>query len=63
MEDGTTVSDNFIAIEQLIVDETSKSGITVTTASAVPIPATMWLFGAEFLAMTHHARKTLTAQS
>ncbi|MEE9425671.1 MAG: hypothetical protein V3V18_11965 [Methylococcales bacterium] len=31
MEDGTTVFDNFIVIEQLIVDGTSKSWITVTT--------------------------------
>jgi hypothetical protein len=52
MEDGTTVSDNFIVTEQLIVDGTSKSGITVTTASAVPVPAAIWLFGAGFLAIT-----------
>ncbi|MEE9423348.1 MAG: hypothetical protein V3V18_00035 [Methylococcales bacterium] len=62
MEDGSTVSDNFI-ISNLSFDNTSQSGITVTTASAVPLPAAVWLFGTGMLVVRIDRKKTPAVQS
>ncbi len=56
-EDGTLISDNFIIIEQLVIDGSSKSGITLT---AVPVPPALWLFGSGLLAITLRRNRTQT---
>ncbi len=54
MEDGSRGSDNF-AFRKVSSDNTSSSGIDVTT-SAVPIPTALWLFGSGLILM--RLRKT-----
>ncbi len=61
MEGGATGSANFNHIN-FSFDNTSKSGITVTTASAIPVPATLWLFVSGLLTMVGHRKKTLSIQ-
>ena|GEM_PF-3014953 len=50
MEDGTTTSGNFNVISR-ISSGVSQSGVTVSTASPVALPAGIWLFGSGLLAM------------
>ncbi len=63
MEDGSTVTDSFSILEQLSVDGSSKSGVSITTPSVVPVPATVWLFGSGLLAIAVRRKKTSSCTS
>lgn len=55
-EDGTLISDNFIVLEQFVIDGSSKSGVTLTTP--IPVPPALWLFGSGLVAITLRRNKT-----
>jgi hypothetical protein len=62
MEDGSTATDSFIILEQLSIKGSSKSGVSVTTPSSVPVPTTLWLFGSGLLAITARRKKIQVVQ-
>jgi hypothetical protein len=60
MEDASAFSDNFEIINPNF-GALNKSGITINTPSAVPVPAAIWLFGSGLLAMAGRRNKLLAA--
>ncbi len=56
MQDDSVFSGNFVS------DGTLKSGVIINTPSAIPVPATVWLFGSGLLAITARRKKIQVVQ-
>lgn len=56
MQDDSVFSGNFVSAG------ISNSGVTVNTPSAIPLPATVWLFGSGLLAITARRKKIQVVQ-